>query len=283
MPPCPIIDSHVHLYDPARLRYGWMAGIPVLQGAHLLPEFRAACAPVEVAGLVFVEVGADPGQHLDEARWLAALAATEPAILGMVAAAPLERGGAVEAELARLAEHRPLRAIRRLLQGEADPEFCLQPAFVEGVRLLAKLDLAFDLCIYHHQLPAVIELVRRCPEVRFVLDHMAKPGVRAGLMEPWASRLAELARLPNVACKLSGLITEADHAAWTPAELSPYLRHALDCFGPARALFGSDWPVSAQTHGYADWVGIVEAALAGCSEGEQRAVFADNARAAYRL
>jgi len=282
MPDFPIVDAHVHLYDPDVVRYGWMRGKPALQGPHGLAELDAARGRVEVEGLVWIEVGADPGQHRDEARWVADLAGREPRIGAMVAHAPLERGAAAAADLEQLLEHRPLKGIRRLLQDEADEAFCLRPAFVEGVRLLARHDLSFDLCVYHRQLAGALELARRCPEVRFVLDHIGKPGIERGLMEPWRSQIGELAALPNVWCKVSGLITEAG-CDWTRERLRPYLDHVLEAFGFERLMFGSDWPVSEQTHGYEAWVEIVERAFAGASEAERRRLFRDNAIAFYRL
>jgi L-fuconolactonase len=283
MPGFPIVDAHVHLYDPQALSIGWIAGHPALEGPHLLVDFDVARGPVEVAALVAVEVGADPGQHLKEVRLISDLAAHEPRIAGIVAAAPLERGAAIEAELAQLAVNPLVKGVRRLIQHEPDPAFCLQPRFVEGVQQLTRFGLSFDLCVYHHQLDSAVELVRRCPEVRFVLDHIGKPGIKAGLLEPWRGQIRALAALPNVVCKLSGVVTEADHAAWRPAQLEPYLDHVLSCFGLERVLFGSDWPVSEQTHRYAEWVAIVEHALSGCSDDERRRVFRDNAVAAYRL
>ena len=282
MPDFPIVDAHVHLYDSTVVRYGWMRGKTALQGPHGLAELDAARGRVEVEGLVWIEVGADPGQHQGEARWVADLAAREPRVRGMVAHAPLERGAAAAADLEQLLEHRPLKGIRRLLQDEADDAFCLRPAFVEGVRLLARHDLSFDLCVYHRQLAGALELARRCPEVRFVLDHVGKPGIQGGLMEPWRSQIGELAALPNVWCKVSGLITEAG-CAWTRERLRPYLDHVLEAFGFERIMFGSDWPVSEQTHRYEAWVEIVERAFAGVSEAERRRLFRDNAIAFYRL
>jgi len=142
---------------------------------------------------------------------------------------------------------------------------------------------SFDLCIYHRQLANVIRLVRQCPEVSFVLDHLGKPGIRARLLDPWRAELRELAALPNVVCKLSGVATEADHAAWTAADLRPYLDHALLCFGPGRLLFGGDWPVSTQATGYPRWVEVVDAALQGCTAEERQRIFARNAEAIYRI
>jgi L-fuconolactonase len=248
-----------------------------------MAELDAARAPVELEGLVFVEVGADPGQHLQEASFIDGLAAKDPRIKGMVAHAPLEHGRAVTPDLEKLAAHGATRAIRRLLQDEADAAFCLRPAFIEGVRLLAHYDLSFDICVYHRQLAGALELVRRCPQVRFVLDHAGKPGIRDGLMEPWRTHIEELAALPNVWCKLSGLITEADRAGWTPEQLRPYLDHVLQAFGLERVMFGSDWPVSEQTHRYGTWVEIVERATRGVSDAERRRLFRDNAVAFYRL
>jgi L-fuconolactonase len=283
MPEFPIVDAHVHLYDPGVIRYGWMQGKPVLDRPRLITQLDAARGPVEIAALVWVEVGADPGQYLQEASFVDGLARAEARIRAMVAHAPLERGAAVTPDLEKLAAHDRTRGIRRLLQDEPDDAFCLRPGFVEGVRLLARHGLSFDLCVYHRQLAGAVELARRCPEVRFVLDHAGKPGIRAGLAEPWRTHVAELAALPNVWCKLSGLITEADHAKWSREQLRPYIDHVIESFGFARVMFGSDWPVSEQTHRYAEWVEIVDQALAGVAEDERRKLFRDNAIAFYRL
>lgn len=283
MPSFPIVDTHVHLYDPGVIRYAWMRGKPLLDRKRLMPELDAARGPVEIERLVWVEVGADPGQHLQEASFVDGLARADARIGAMVAAAPLEYGAAMTSDLEKLAAHGLTRGIRRLLQDEADPEFCLRQAFIEGVKLLERFGLSFDICIYHHQLASALDLVRRCPEVRFVLDHIAKPGIREGLLDPWREQIRELARLPNVACKLSGVVTEADHERWTREQLRPYLDHVVECFGLDRVMYGSDWPVSEQTHRYPDWVDILEDVLAGCSEAEVRNVFRDNAIACYRL
>jgi L-fuconolactonase len=283
MPSFPIVDAHVHLYDPGVIRYAWMKDKALLDRKRLMAELDAAREPVEIEQLVWVEVGADPGQHLQEASFVDGLARADARIGAMVASAPLENGASVTPDLEKLAAHGLTRGIRRLLQDEPDPEFCLRPGFIEGVKLLARFDLAFDICIYHHQLAGALELVRRCPKVRFVLDHIAKPGIRDGLLDPWREQLRELARLPNVVCKLSGVITEADHEHWTREQLRPYLDHVVECFGLDRVLFGSDWPVSEQSHGYATWIDILEEVLAGCSEAELRRVFRDNAIACYRL
>jgi L-fuconolactonase len=283
MPEFPIVDAHVHLYDPGVIRYGWMAGRPVLDRQRLMAQLDAERGPVEIEALVWVEVGADPGQYLQEASFVDGLARADRRIRALVAHAPLERGAAVTPDLEKLAAHGLTRGIRRLLQDAPDDAFCLQPGFIEGVRLLARFDLSFDICVYHRQLAGALELVRRCPEVRFVLDHAGKPGIRAGRTEPWRTHIAELAALPNIWCKLSGLITQADHATWRREQLRPYMDHVFERFGFERVMFGSDWPVAAETHRYREWVEIVEETLASVAEVERRKVFRDNATAFYRL
>lgn len=285
MPDFPIVDSHVHLYDPAALPYRWLRGDPVLDRRRTLREFDAAHAgppPVVIERLVFVEVAVDAGHHLDEAAQAQAWADADPRIGGIVAHAPVERGDAVEADLARMAGLTRLRGVRRLIQGEVDPGICLAPGFVAGVRAVGRAGLSFDLCVKHWGLVFAAELARRCPETSFVLDHVGKPGIAHGLRQPWWSQLRAIAALPNVACKLSGLVTEAD-AQWTAAQVVPYLAHAVDCFGFARLMYGSDWPVSERTHRVADWIALIEQATAGCSADETHALFRGTATRLYRL
>jgi L-fuconolactonase len=283
MPNFPLIDTHVHLWDPSRLRYAWLAGEPALNRPFLIDDYRRACGSVQVAKLVFVQCECDPAQSEQEAAWVSEVAALDPRLRGIVAQAPLENGDAAEARLVRLAANPLVKGVRRLLQAEADDAFCLRPDFVRGVKRLPHFGFSFDLCVYHRQLPAVIRLVRQCPQVRFVLDHAGKPGIKAGLFEPWRAELRELARLPNVACKLSGLTTEADPAQWTPADLRPYLDHVLECFGPDRVMFGGDWPVSSLATDYPRWVATVDDALRGCTPDELHRIYVRNAEAFYRI
>lgn len=279
----PIIDSHIHLCDPDRFGYAWTKGAPSLKREVLPRDLYAAAGPVRIDRFVFVEVDVDFPQHLAEAEWVAGLAEQDRRLAGMVAALPLERGRAIEPELDRLRQHKLLRGIRRLIQTQPDPDFCIRPDFVEGVRLLARHDLVFDICILHHQMPNVIRLVRQCPEVRFVLDHIGKPGIKAGLTEPWWQQMKELASLPNIHCKISGVATEADHKSWTREQLRPYIAHAIECFGFDRIMFGGDWHVSELALPYPAWVDIVEWVVEGSSADEKRKLFRDNAIAFYRL
>jgi L-fuconolactonase len=283
VPDYPIVDSHVHLCQPGRFGYAWTKGQPSLNREVLPSDLTKAAAPVEIDQFVFVEVDVDFPQHLDEAAWVAEQANVDPRLTGMVAALPLERGAAIEPELDQLRQHRILRAIRRLIQTQPDPDFCLQPDFLAGLRLLPQHDLAFDICVLHHQLPNVIEMVRQCPEVRFVLDHIGKPGIKAGIFDPWRRQLKELAALPNVHCKISGVTTEADHGNWTRAQLKPYIAHTIETFGFDRVMYGGDWHVLELAGTYLQWVEIVDWVVEGCTAEEKCKLFRDNAISFYRL
>ena len=278
-----IVDSHVHLYDPENLSYPAITQVESLRRAFLPADYQAACGDVEVGEIVFLEVAVADHQCIDEALWVQEQAKVEPRIGAIVANLPLERGGAIEADLERLGEIPLVHGVRRLIQSQANPEFCLQPSFIEGVNLLPKYGFSFDICIVHRQFANTLQFVKQCPNVAFVLDHIGKPGVKAGELDPWRDHMRELASYPNVRCKISGVATEADHGAWTKAQLRPYIDHAIETFGFDRVMFGGDWPVSTLAVDYPQWLGIVEEAVAGCSEDEVKKLFRDNARAFYRL
>lgn len=283
MPGFPIVDSHVHLYDPGHLRYSWLKRVPRIDRRYDLADLDRCRGKVDLAKIVFAEVWVDPGLHVDEAAWVQKLADADPRLAGMVAHAPLEKGAAVVADLERLMAFPALRGIRRLIEIEADPSFCLEPGFLEALRLLPRYGLTFDICVKHWALVFGVELVKRCPDVQFVLDHIGKPGIRQGIWEPWKSQIAELARMPNVVVKVSGVITEADHQRWAREDVKPYVAHVIDCFGFDRVMFGSDWTVSELTHEYPQWVEIVDEVIAGASEAEARKLYRDTATRVYRL
>jgi L-fuconolactonase len=285
MPDFPIIDSHLHIYDPGLISFPWMKARPSLDSPHLPETFFAAVDSVQVEGAVFVEVDAAPGFNLREAEFVTRQASREPRLAGMVASVALDSGPeAAAADLKTLAGMPLARGVRQLIERHVDePGWAVRQPFVEGVQCLAAYDMSFDLCLYHPQLRDAIELVGRCPQVKFVLDHIGKPGIKAGLTEPWRTDLRTLAGLPNVMCKISGVVTEADHARWTEAEISPYIEHAIDCFGYDRVMFGGDWPVSELATSYASWVGLVDRITATASAADRRKLFRDNAIAFYRL
>ena len=282
MPDFPIIDAHVHIYDTGRLSYPWMKHVHALDRPHLPKDYNRITQGVKIEAMVFVEVDAAPGAHLAEVEFVQEQSQIEPRLRAIVASMPLEKGAAVEPDLVAYTLFPLARGVRRLIQGR-EPGWALRDDFVAGVKLLAKFGFTFDLCLFHPQLGEVTELVRRCPEVGFVIDHIGKPDIRAGLREPWGSELRTIARQCNVWCKISGVVTEADHPTWTEAHVAPYIEHAIDCFGFDRVMFGGDWPVSELATSFPRWVGLVDAVTASASLSERRKLFHDNAIAFYRL
>jgi len=283
MPEFAIVDTHVHLLDPGRLSYPEIATMPAIHRRHLPADLDRARDGVEIDRYVFVEVAVAEDAQVHEAGFAAELAAADPRLAAVVAAAQVERGAEVEDQLARLAETGPVRGIRRLIQHHPDPEFCLRPGFVEGVRRVGAAGLHFEICVLHHQLAAATELARQCEGVPMILDHIGKPGIRHDLVEPWWSQIRALADLPYVHCKVSGVITEDAHDRWSEGHVRPYIDRVLDVFGFDRVMFGSDWPVSELTHRYPEWVAILDRVTAAASPEERRRFFRDNAVDFYRL
>lgn len=274
------IDTHVHFWDQQVLPYPWLVEVPTIAGPHT-PEVLQHEAGAEFPEqIVFVECGAP---WLDEVKWVEQLAAREPRITAIVAKLMVNEGAATIAGITELKKHPRVRGVRHLIQHEPDPDYCARPEFIAGVQAVGEGGLSFDLCCFHHQLPAVIRLVQACPGTRFILDHFGKPGIKAGRLDPWREHIRLLAALPNVDCKLSGLITEADHATWTPEQLRPYVEHVLATFGPGRLLFGGDWPVAKLAGAYPRWRETARALVSHLSSADQAALFAGNARRVYRL
>lgn len=283
MPSARIVDAHLHLWDPRHLRYPWLDGHALLERAYGLADYARATQSNPPAAMVFVQCEVEPAQALAEARWVSGLAAQDPRIEGIVAWAPLEKGRAARAELEALARLPLVRGIRRIVQFEPDPAFCLQPAFIEGVRLLEEFDWSFDICTDWSRMGNVVRFAREVAGVRLVLDHLGKPPVAAGHLEPWASQLRELAALPNVWCKISGLATEADHASWTRDALRRYLDVGLDAFGLERLLYGGDWPVCLQAIELTGWVSLLDEWLGPAAAHGLERFWGGNARHVYRL
>jgi L-fuconolactonase len=276
-----VIDTHAHFWNVDLLDYPWIeAGSPFARN-FLLEDYQRVSAEAPIGKMVFVECDAHPLCSVAEAEWVAGLAEIDPRIQAIVARVPLYAEDAM-ARLDAVSAMPLVRGVRDNIQGQA-PGFALGDTFVEGVREVARRALHFELCLKHHQLAETTELVRRCPEVRFVLDHCAKPDIAAGLREPWHAEMAKLAALPNVVCKISGLVTEADWENWKAEEILWYARAAAGLFGPERILFGSDWPVNEVAGGYMRWFQLAEQLADGWTPEARALFFGGNAERVYRL
>lgn len=278
----PIVDTHVHLWHPKQLRYPWLKDVPNLNRPYLLQDYSDAYQDLNIESIVFVQCDTHPDDGLKETTWVTSLAAVEPKIKGIVAWAPLEEGEQVAPFVEKLAEESLVKGLRRLIQSE-DIDFCIQPNFVKGVKTLSRFNLSFDLCIFHPQLSNAISLVEQCPNVQFILDHIGKPDIKNQLFDPWKQEITKLASFENVYCKISGLVTEADHDSWTPEDLQPYIQHVIEAFSFDRVIYGSDWPVSTLASDFPRWVQTLKEAVSGCSTDELNKLFHDNAIEFYRL
>lgn len=272
-----ILDAHIHLWDPAARHHDWLEELPSLR-RRFGPE-DVDPGRHELIGAVFVQADCREHEAMDEVRWVEDIG--RPFVYGIVAYAPVHRGAAAEPELDALADVPLVVGVRRLLQG-SPVEAVLERRLAEGVRLLAERELTFDLCVSHDQLQATAQLAEACPETSFVLDHLGKPSVAAARLDPWRKDIARLAALPNVTCKLSGLATEAA-AGWTAADVRPYLEHALEVFGPARCMIGSDWPVLTLAGTMESWFDAVLDVVDRLPQDDRRAVLRETASAVYGI
>ncbi len=232
------IDAHQHFWNYSAAEYPLIPAASPLERNWLPQDLDALQKPLGLHGSIAVQAR----QSLEESRWLLELAGHHSSIKGVVGWVDL-RNAAVDEQLAQFAKHPRFRGVRHVVQDEPDDRFMLGEAFLHGISRLKHFNLTYDILIYPKQLPAAIELVKRFPEQPFVLDHIAKPHIRDGRLEPWATHIRELAKAPNVSCKVSGMVTEADWTAWKADDFKPYLDVVFDAFGAKRLMFGSDWPV----------------------------------------
>jgi L-fuconolactonase len=278
MPPVVQVDTHQHFwnYDPAE--YAWIDDRMTPLRRDFLPlDARREMDAIGVIACIAVQVR----QTLEETAWLLGLADEFPFIAGVIGWVDLQAPD-VEAQLARVAAHSRLVGIRHIVQAEPDG-FLECPAFLRGIARLEPFDLTYDILVYARQMPAAVAFARAFPRQRFVLDHLGKPDVRAQEYQSWRAQLNQLAALPNVHCKLSGLVTEADWGSWKPEQLRPYLDAALDAFGPDRLMIGSDWPVCTLAGTYKDVIGVTLDAIGEYSVTEQERMLGGTARELWSI
>ncbi len=276
-----IIDTHQHLWDMDLFSYTWCKDIPLLNRSFRMQDYLEAVRGLDLQKSVHVEADVDEPHMLGETRRILALAGQENPLEGVVACARPERMD-FQAYLDQVVGHPKLKGIRRVLHTQAD-SLAQSSVFVGNIRLLERYGLSFDICVLARQLPIAINLVKECPGVSFVLDHCGVPQVKEKVLDPWRGHIKEISTLPNVVCKISGLVAYADPQKWTPADLRPFVDHVIECFGWDRVMFGSDWPVCTLSASFKGWVDALWFLTRNAEETERSKLFHENARRVYRL
>jgi len=277
-----IVDAHHHLWDLGRFHYRWLAERPAIDRDFLPRDYAQAIEDTGVDRSVHVQADVDECFAMQETRWVLSIADDEGPVEAVVGWAPVEKKDELSKYLDDLGEHPRLKGFRRLIQAEA-ADFAARDEVIEGVRTLGERGYSFDVRIRHHQLASVVEVARACPQTAIVLDHVGKPDIAKGELEPWVHDLKQLASLQHVYCKLSGMVTEADWDAWTVDQLKPFAQTVIDAFGYDRLMFGSDWPVSTLAVDYKGWLDVVDELIEGATMEQQDSLFEKTATSFYRL
>lgn len=278
------IDAHQHFWIYNAAEYGWIDdSMQALQRDFLPSDLKPELAGIDFHGSVAVQAR----QTLEETGWLLELADRSssegsPSVLGVVGWVDL-RSPNVRTQLKTFAPNRRLVGIRHIVQSEPDDRFLLQADFLRGIAALEEFDLAYDILIYTKHLPVAAQFVKQFPRQRFVLDHLAKPPIKSGNIDSWAQGIRRVAESPNVCCKLSGLVTEADWKNWHPEQIIPFLDVAFDAFGPDRLMIGSDWPVCLVAASYPQVMDVVKTYILGLKSESREAVLGGTAKRFWRL
>lgn len=273
------IDSHQHFWRYNPDEYGWIdASMQSLRRDFLPNDLKPELKRSGVSASIAVQAC----HTLDETRWLLKLAADDPQIAGVIGWVDL-RSVDVRAQLLEFAGDPKFLGVRHVVQAEPDDRFLLQPDFQRGVSALEEFGLTYDILIYTKHLPIAAEFVSRFPRQRFVLDHLAKPPIKAHRVQPWESGIRALAKFNSVFCKVSGLVTEADWKGWKPEHITPFLDVAFDAFGPERLMIGSDWPVCTVAASYSQTMDLVEDYLSRFPSSVREAVLGQNAERCWNL
>ncbi len=277
-----IVDTHQHLWDLDLFRYAWLQQLPDLNRSFRMNDYLAATNGLAIEKSVHLEADVDEPFMLDETMHLLRLADCADNPLEGVVACGRPESKEFKTYVEKIAGHSKLRGIRRVLHTRPD-DLGQSETFIENVCSLSGYGLSFDICVLARQLPIAIRLVSQCPDVTFILDHCGVPQVRDKILNPWRSLIREIAKFPNVFCKISGLIAYADPNNWTAEDLRPYVDHAIECFGWDRVMFGSDWPVCTVSASYRQWVDVLLSLTRSAGAANQKKLFHDNAILVYRL
>lgn len=274
-----IIDAHHHLWRYSPAEYPWIDDtMTQLRQDFVVEDLERELAGAGIQGAVAVQAR----QTLEETDWLLSVAEKSPLLRGVVGWAPIASEH-FPAVLDRLKSRKKLKGLRHVIQDEPDGNYINRPDFNRGIKAITASSLIYDILILERHLPETVEFVDRHPNQIFVLDHIAKPRIREAVFEPWKRNISDLARRPNVYCKMSGMVTEASWQKWSETELRPYVDAVLDAFTPARLMFGSDWPVCLLATTYQKWFECLTGLIEQLSAAEKDRLMGTNAIDVYQL
>ena len=274
-----IVDSHQHFWQVGHFDYPWMsAEVDVLYRDYLPETLEAVLRENGVSKTVLVQAS----NSLAETYWLLGLAERHQFIAGVVGWVDLT-DPAMEPELEVLTANAAFKGVRHLVESEPADDWLVQPKVLDGLRILGKHHVSYDLLVHTRHLKHVKTVAESCPELRMVIDHMAKPPIASGEVAEWARELKDVAAYPNMFCKVSGLVTEANLTTWTKEDLRPFVDGALELFGPQRMMFGSDWPVCLLAASYSQVLDCFQSLLQDLNEQERARIFGENATEFYQL
>ena len=274
-----IIDSHQHFWNYEPEKHLWIDDeMSVIRRDFLSDDLQKVFAENGVDACVAVQAD----QTTEETNFLISIAENNNFIKGVVGWVNL-RSESIEEDLLKYKKYDVVKGFRHVVQGEQDHNFMLRPEFLRGIELLGKYDLCYDILIFPHQLGAALELVKKFPNQKFVIDHIAKPYIKDGFFEGWAVMMREIAKHQNVYCKISGMITEAGYKTWTTEQVHPYMKLVLESFGAGRVMYGSDWPVCLVAGNYSMVKALVTDFITDLSQEEQNAIMGKNAAKFYNL
>jgi predicted TIM-barrel fold metal-dependent hydrolase len=282
MTPSPFIDTHLHLVYRDRLNYPWLSDVPPLNQDFSLARYQTEARRCGISDAIHMEVDVAPADIEAETRNVEALAAEPGALLRGAISGCRPESDEFPAFLERQLGNPFVKGFRRVLHVVPD-EVGETPTFRANLRRLSGSGRPFDFCVRPDQIGKAMAIVDFAPDVQFVLDHCGNPGIKAGAEHPWREHIADIAKRPNVAVKISGIVTNADGEAWSVQDLRPYVEHVIDSFGWDRVVWGSDWPVCTLTATLSTWVAATHALTRGCGESERERLFAGNARRLWRL
>lgn len=273
------IDSHQHFWKYSPTKHPWInESMSVIRRDFMPADLQEVYAENGIDGCVAVQAD----QTLEETDFLLQLSENHQFIKGIVGWVDLQDEH-VDQALEKYSKYEKVKGFRHVVQEEPDHNFLLRQKFLKGISCLEKYGFVYDILIFPHQLGAALEFVKRFPNQKFVIDHIAKPYIKAGYYDGWAVLMKEIAKLENVFCKLSGMITEADYKTWTPEQITPYMELTLDAFGPNRIMFGSDWPVCLVAGNYSRVKELVAKFISKLSPSEQANIMGTNAIQFYGL